>query len=107
MMSKKLLFLALIVLFLKNYSQNITINPNISIGVTSNLYKPGMFYAVHNGTGYNDFANNGIYFNALRIRNIEEALNWTGVNSINGVMAVLEAQKADFITGSTLKFIKH
>jgi len=74
-------------------AQNIYINPSTNLGNIPQLYKPGFNYTPKTNLAAIDFISNGVYYNSTRIISIEQALNWPTVNSINGVMAVLEASK--------------
>ncbi len=74
-------------------AQNIYINSSTNLGNVPQLYKPGFNYTPKTNLAAYDFITNGVYYNSIRIMSVEQALNWPTVNSINGVMAVLEASK--------------
>ncbi|MBA2612515.1 MAG: hypothetical protein H0U95_11125 [Bacteroidetes bacterium] len=83
----------LLTLILPIKAQNIYINSSTNLGNVPQLYKPRFNLTPKTNLAAYDFITNGVYYNSIRIYSIEEALNWPGVNSINGVMAVLEASK--------------
>jgi hypothetical protein len=100
---KKIYLTISILLFiaLKIIAQTVTINTQ---GVTQpipNIYKPGIFLVPKTPNGTNDFLNNGIHYNSIRIISIETALNYWTVSSINDVMAQLESQKNNILLANS------
>ncbi|MBL7922082.1 MAG: T9SS type A sorting domain-containing protein [Bacteroidia bacterium] len=91
-------FSVLLALFLvtKISGQNIRIKPQISQGPISSLYKPGLFLITKTTNGGNDFINNGIKHNSLRLISIETAFDYSSP-SINDVMTTLEALKPNIL----------
>ncbi len=90
--SKYSILIALFFLFNMATAQNIKINPQNSLGTIPNIYKPGVFLVPKTTNGANDFLNNGIQHNTIRMISIELALEFS-TPSIAGVMAQLEAAK--------------
>ncbi len=85
--------IALICLVYNSEAQNITVYPNSSSGEVSEIFAPGIFFVPKTVDASNDFFNNGIQFNSIRLISIETALNYPGVKSINDVMTILEGLK--------------
>lgn len=78
-------------------AQTITIDYQLPTTSAPQQYQPGIFSVPKTLNAVNDLLNNDIHFNAVRIIDIEEAMNYWSVSSIAGVMAQLEARKPNFI----------
>jgi hypothetical protein len=92
---KKLILIAASVFKITVNAQSIYINHQNTLGSVPALYKPGMNITIKTNLSASDYVNNNLTYNSSRIFNIEAVLNWSGVNSISGVMAKLEASKPD------------
>jgi Glycosyl hydrolases family 39/Secretion system C-terminal sorting domain len=98
-MKKSLLYILLIVAAVQNASaQQLRINPFQVAGNVPVSYSASVNYSPKTNAGGMDFYNSGIHYDAVRIYNIETALNWSGANSIADVMTVLEAMRPGTIT---------
>lgn len=78
-------------------AQNITIDYQGPTEQFPQIYSPGIFAVPKTANASNDLLNNGIYFNSIRTIDIETAMNFWTVSSINDVMAQLEVQKPNIL----------
>ncbi len=77
---------------INTFSQNIHIKPQNVTGTVPGIYKPGVFLVPKTTNGENDFVNNGIKHNSIRLISIETAFD-NSSPSINDIMATLESLK--------------
>jgi hypothetical protein len=77
-------------------AQNIKIYPQNVLGAAPALFKPGIFLVPKTTNGANDFSNNGIQYNTIRLISIELAMEF-GTPSIAGIMTLLEALKPGIV----------
>lgn len=94
---KKILLGIITLACLSLNAQTITIDYQLPTTSAPQQYQPGIFSVPKTLNAVNDLLNNDIHFNAVRIIDIEEAMNYWSVSSIAGVMAQLEARKPNFI----------
>lgn len=78
-------------------AQTITIDYQQPTVPVPQQYKPGIYSVPKTFNAANDLLNNNIHFNAVRIIDLEEAINFWSVSDIAGVMAQLETRKPNFI----------
>lgn len=86
----------LLVQFYGVVAQTVKIDLRTAKQPVSELYKPGMFLVPKNEAGGLDFIHNGIHCNSIRTIILENALNFSGP-SVDAVLGLLEAQKADLL----------
>lgn len=75
------------------FSQTININASNTSGFVPDFFKPSVSWGIKTNQGGNDYLNNGIHYNTIRLYIIEDALNAPNVNSIAGVMQALNVMK--------------
>lgn len=93
-MKKIALFILVILAAQSNaIGQQLTINPFQVAGNVPVCYTVSVNYLPKTNAGAMDFYNSGIHYDAVRLYNIETAINWAGVNSITDAMTVLEAMR--------------
>ncbi|MCA6362266.1 MAG: T9SS type A sorting domain-containing protein [Bacteroidetes bacterium] len=98
-MKKLLLFIFTIVAAIQSANaQQLRINPFQVAGNVPVCYTASVNYSPKTNAGGMDFYNSGIHYDAVRIYNIETAINWAGVNSVADAMTVLEAMRPGTIT---------
>lgn len=98
-MKKLLLFIFTIVAAIQSTNaQQLRINPFQVAGNVPVCYSASVNYSPKTNAGGMDFYNNGIQYDAVRIYNVETAINWAGVNSVSDAMTVLEAMRPGTIT---------
>jgi len=82
-------------------AQNIELNPSNPSGVVPDSYRPGTNFSPKTNAAAYYFITNEITYSSVRLFEIETAMNYPGVNSIEEVMLVLEALKP----GITLTYL--
>lgn len=93
-MKKFLLFILSVAGAMQNANaQQLRINPFQVAGNVPVCYTASVNYVPKTNAGAMDFYNSGIHYDAVRLYNIETAINWAGVNSITDAMTVLEAMR--------------
>lgn len=89
-------FLSILLLCLTSVAQNIIIKPKNALGSVPSIYKPGLFLITKTTNGGNDFINNGVIHNSIRLISIETAFDYSSP-SINDIMATLESLKPNIL----------
>lgn len=75
------------------FAQQLRIHPMQIAGSVPICYTASVNYVPKTNAGGLDFYNSGIRYDAVRVYNIETAINWAGVNSVADAMIVLEAMR--------------
>jgi xylan 1,4-beta-xylosidase len=82
-------------------SQSITIDYQQPTEQFPEIYRPGIFAVPKTANATNDLLNNGIYHNSIRTIDIETALNYWTVSTIDDVMAHLEVLKPNILLANS------
>lgn len=90
------IFLTLYFITLNVNAQNIKVHPQTVLGTAPGIFKPGIFLIPKTINGENDFVNNGISYNSLRLIALEIAFD-NSSPSINDIMATLELLKPSIL----------
>lgn len=96
-MKDLLLIFSFIIISVNLNAQIITVKHQNPTEPFPDVYRPGIFAVPKTANASNDLLNNGIHFNAIRTIDIETAMNYWTVSSINDVMGQLEAQKPNIL----------
>jgi hypothetical protein len=96
-LSRFSIFIFVLFFSINAITQNILVKPQNASAPIPETYTPGMYFIVHTGVAWNDFFDTTVQYNTLRSNVIQDALNWGGVTTVDGVMAVLENKKSEVL----------